>query len=187
MICCLGGVYISDFLDFIAINACLLNISYIPVDPEESPLNFPALKHLFCQNIPFKVSFRSARRDVIFSNRYNNHRAVNPYLSSIHNKLCTDIHKSYSIALPRCTLRFVRGLFLAALGYATRKHNGKVKGRQVNDPSALLLVPNDSGAINSRIYRQDPVAIPLCTTDLRCIAYDTGCIIYVLTILKKIS
>ena len=47
IICCLGGVYTSDFLDFASIDACLLAISDISVDPGEPPYNFPALKHLF--------------------------------------------------------------------------------------------------------------------------------------------
>ena len=97
---------------------------------------------------------------MIFRKSYNNHLASNPYLSSIHEKSATNIQKSYSTALPHWTLRFVRGIFLAALGYATRKHKGKFIERYVNDPSDLLLGPIDSGALNSHIYRQDPVTIP---------------------------
>ena len=62
--------------------------------------------------------------------------------------------------LPRLTLRFVSGIFLAVLGYATRANKGKVKWRQVNDPSALILDPNDSGDQNSHIDRQDSIAMP---------------------------
>ena len=97
---------------------------------------------------------------MISRNLYNNHSVYDTYLSSIHQKSSTNIHKSYSIALPRWTLRFVSGLFLAALGYSTRTHKGKVKGRQVNDPSAILSGPNDSRVLKSRIYRRYHIAMP---------------------------
>ena len=97
---------------------------------------------------------------MVLSNHYNNHLASDPYLSYINEKSATNIHKSYSIALPHWTLRFFSGLFLAALGYATGKHKGKVKGRQVNDPSDLLSGTNDSRDLNSHIYIKYPVAIP---------------------------
>ena len=160
MIRCLGGVYTSNFLDFASIDVYILALSNTPFNPGEPPHDYPALQHLFHQHIPFKASFRSARRDMISRNCYNNHCAYNPYISSIHHNLATDIQKSYSNALPRWTLRFVSGLFLAVLGYATRAHKGKVKGRQVNDPSSLLLGPNDFRALNSNIDRRYPVAMP---------------------------
>ena len=97
---------------------------------------------------------------MILSNRYNNHHTSDPYLSSIHDKSATNIQKLYSIALPSWKLWFVSGLFLAALGYATRKQKGDIKGIQVNDPSALFLGTNESGVLNSLIDRQDPIAIP---------------------------
>ena len=62
--------------------------------------------------------------------------------------------------LTRWTLRFFGGLFIDVLGYATPKHKGKVKVRQVNDPSTLLLVPNDSRSLNSHIDRLYPAAMP---------------------------
>ena len=83
---------------------------------------------------------------MLFRNRCNNHCAYNPYLSSIHEKLATNIQKSYSITLPLWTLRFNARLFLSALGYATCNHKGEVKGVKINDISALILVPNDSRA-----------------------------------------
>ena len=106
------------------------------------------MQHLFHQYIPFKVSFGSAIRDLLFSNSYNNHLDSYPYFSSIHKKSATNIHKSYSTSLPRWTLRFVSGFLLVSLGYATRKHKGNFKGRKVNDPSDLILSPNDSGDLN---------------------------------------
>ena len=48
---------------------------------------------------------------MIFRNRYNNHCASNPYISSMHEKSTTNIQKSYPIALPRWTLRFINGNF----------------------------------------------------------------------------
>ena len=90
----------SDFLNFASIDACLLSLSDIPVNLGEPLHNFLALQHLFHQNIPFKYSFQSARKGMLYSNRYNNHRASDPYLSSIYKKSATNIQKSYSIALP---------------------------------------------------------------------------------------
>ena len=97
---------------------------------------------------------------MLFRNRYNNHHASDPYISSIHKKLATDIQKSYSIDLPCWTLRFLIRFFIASLGYVTRKHKGKFKGREVNDPSALLLGNNESRSLNSHIDIWDTVAMP---------------------------
>ena len=73
---------------------------------------------------------------MLFSNRYINHRASNPYLFCIHNISASNIQKSNSIALPRWTLRFVTGLFLVDLGCATRKN----KGRSNEDRSMTPLL-----------------------------------------------
>ena len=153
MIRCLGGEHISDLLDFTSIDACILALSDIPVNQGEPPHDFPEMQHLFHQHTPFKASFGSAIRDLLFSNSYNNHLDSDPYFSSIHKKSATNIQKSYPTALPRRTLDFVSGLLLVDLGYATCEHKGKVKGRKVNDPSDILSVPNDSGALNSHIDR----------------------------------
>ena len=75
---------------------------------------------------------------MLFRNIYNNHRASDPYISSIHENSDTYIQKYYSIALSRWKLRFFRGIFLVALSYATRTHKVKFKGRQINDTSALI-------------------------------------------------
>lgn len=160
LIRCLGGNYTSDFQDFAAIDASLLALSSIPTDPGEPPHDFNRLHHLFHEHVPFKGHFHCSRKDVLKRNLYNNHRAADPFLASIHEKSAIDIQKSYSIALPRWILRFLDGLFLAALGYATREVKGKIKGRQVNDPSALVNGPDDTGALNSHISRSDPVAMP---------------------------
>ena len=53
MIRCLVGVYTSDFLDFTSIDACLLVLSNIPVNPGEPPHDFPVLQHFSNQHIPF--------------------------------------------------------------------------------------------------------------------------------------
>ena len=94
MIRCLGDSYTSDFLDFSSIYACLLDLSDIPVNPGEPPHTFPAQKRLFCQHTPFKASLKSTRKDMLFRDHYNNHSASDPYLSSIHEKLATNIQKS---------------------------------------------------------------------------------------------
>ena len=59
------------------------------------------------------------------------------------------------------TIRFFIGLLISALGYATHNNKGKVKGIQVNDPSAIILGTNDSGALKLHIDRQDLVALTL--------------------------
>ena len=56
MILCQGVIYTSNFLDFTSINAFIIALSNIPVNPGEPPHNLPALKHLFHQHIPFKAS-----------------------------------------------------------------------------------------------------------------------------------
>ena len=122
MIRYLGRAYTSNFLEFTSINACILALSNIPVNPGELPHDFPVMKQFFHQHIPYKYSLRSARKYMMSSNRYNNHCASNPYISSIHEKLAINIQNYYSITIPHWTLRFVAGLFLTYLGYATRKH-----------------------------------------------------------------
>ena len=82
MIRCLGGAYKGYFLDFSSINACLLTLSYIPVYPGDPPCNFPELQHFSHHNIPFKDSLQRSRKDMLFINPYNNHRASDPYLHS---------------------------------------------------------------------------------------------------------
>ena len=54
MIRCMGGAYMSSFPDFTSIDACILDLSNIPINPGDPPHNFPALQHLLHQNIPFK-------------------------------------------------------------------------------------------------------------------------------------
>ena len=66
---------------------------------------------------------------MMFRNRYNNHRDFDPYISSIHKNSVIDVQKSYSVALPLCTLRFFRGIFLSVLGNSTLDHKGKTKER----------------------------------------------------------
>ena len=116
MIRCLVSVYTSKFLYFASIDACILALSDIPVNLGEPLHDFPVLQHSLHKHIPFKASFRSDRRDMLFRNCYNNHCASNPYLSYIQKKSATGIQKSYSIALPHWTPPFVRVIFLAALG-----------------------------------------------------------------------
>ena len=96
--------------------ACLPDVSDTPFDPGEPMYDPPALKHLLHHHPPFKASPQSAIKDMICRNRYNNHHASDPHLSSIHEKSANNTQKSYSIALPRWTLCFVIGIFLSALG-----------------------------------------------------------------------
>ena len=57
MIRCLDRVYTSDFLVFASTDACLIDLSDIPVNPGEPPHNFPALQYLSHQHIPLKSLF----------------------------------------------------------------------------------------------------------------------------------
>ena len=84
-------------------------------------------------------------------NVYNNHLAAHPHFNSIEPKIASDIQKSYAIALPRWIPRFIDGLLIAAIGWASRLKNGVIKGRQVNDPSFHLHHQNDTGAVNDQI------------------------------------
>ena len=116
MIRCLSGTHTGNFLNLASINECILDLFNIPVVPGESPRELTVLQHLFHYNPPYKYSFQSARKEVLFRNCYNNHCDSKPYLYSIHENLAINIHKSYSITLPLWTLRFVRCIFLASLG-----------------------------------------------------------------------
>ena len=97
---------------------------------------------------------------MLFRKCYNNHCASNTYLSSIKEKFSINILNSYSITLPCWTHSFVTGLFLFDLGYATHDYNVKVKGRQDDDPSSLLLDPNNYGSLNLHTDRQDSDVLP---------------------------
>ena len=52
MIRFLGGVYTSNFLDFSSIDACLLALSNIPVNPGEPLHNFPTLQSYYTSTPP---------------------------------------------------------------------------------------------------------------------------------------
>ena len=69
MIRFLGGVYTSDFLDFASIDACIIALSDILVNPGETSYDFPGLQRLLHQHITFKASFQISRRDMLLSNR----------------------------------------------------------------------------------------------------------------------
>ena len=91
MICFLVGIYTSNFLDFVSKYVCTLALSVIPVNSGKPPHKLYALQHLFHQHIPYKATFQSARRYILFRNCYNNHNASDPYLSSIYEKSATNI------------------------------------------------------------------------------------------------
>ena len=156
----LRGHYTGDFLSFRDIDASLKVLSTIKPAPDEPPHDYTLLHSLFHEQVPFHASFRCRREDVLGRNLYNNHRASDPHLADILKKTAVDVQKSYAIALPRWILYFLPGLFLAALGYAIRELKGKIKGRQVNDPSAHVTGPSDTGALNDHIHKSDPIAMP---------------------------
>ena len=148
----LGGKYVGDFLDFAKIEEILFRLELKKDQSNGVEYNFPLLRDILRHGAPIQGNYSCDRYDTLRRNLYNNHSASYPHTASILEKVASDVHKSYAIALPRWILRFIDGLFLAALGYATREHKGKIKGRHVNDPSAHLF-PDDSGAINDQIKK----------------------------------
>ena len=160
LIRCLRRLYTGDFLDFDTIDATLAAMESIPISEDEPQHDFASLHHIFHQGVPLTAAFHCDRGDVLARNLYDNHRAADPHVESILAKTAIDVSKSYAIALPRWCLRFIDGVFLAALGFATREHKGKVKGRQCNDPSAKITGPADTGALNDHIDRRDPIQMP---------------------------
>ena len=147
----LGGNYTGNFLDFESIDKTLDKLSSIPPEPGQPNHDFDLLHDLYHQGVPRKSSYHCSRTDTFQRNLYNNHRAARPHYEAIIPKVASDVQKSYAIALPRWIFRFLNGVFISAIGWATRTKNGKVKGRQVNDPSALVNGPTDTGALNSYI------------------------------------
>ena len=147
----LGGNYTGNFLDFETIDETLDKLKNIPPDPGQPRHDFDLLHKLYHHGVPHEATYRCSRRDTFQRNLYDNHDAAKPHLHDILPKVATDIQKSYAIALPRWMFRFLNGVFISAIGWATRMKNGKTKGRQVNDPSALVTGPHDTGALNSYI------------------------------------
>ena len=147
----LQGQYTGDFIDFPLVDSVLESLRDIEPSPTQPKHDFSLLHQLYHHGAPVKGQYACNRSDMLDRNIYDNHAAARPHLSSIIPKVSSDIQKSYALALPRWTLRFIDGLFLAALGWVTRLKNGTVKGRQVNDPSAHVVFPSDSGALNDHI------------------------------------
>ena len=150
----LRGNYTGDFVNFSAIDKALDTLSSIKPDEGQPTHDFDLLRKLYHHGVPHEATYTCDREDMLRRNLYNNHKAAHPHYSDIHSKVATDVQKSYAIALPRWILRFIDGLFLAAIGWAIRQKAGKTKGRQVNDPSALLH-PTDTGALNEHISLKD--------------------------------
>jgi hypothetical protein len=150
----LRGNYTGDFVAFTAIDNALSTLQTIKPDQGQPMHDFNLLRNLYHHGVPHEATYTCDREDMLRRNLYNNHKAAHPHYNDIHSKVATDIQKSYAIALPRWIFRFIDGLFLAAIGWAIRQKAGKTKGRQVNDPSALLH-QNDTGALNEHISIKD--------------------------------
>ena len=146
----LHNKYTGDFLDFPEIDRVLNILSSIKPDKNQPTHDFNLLHHIYHQGVPQKASFECSRSDMLRRNLYDNHKQAHPHYNDIEPKIASDVQKSYALALPRWTLRFIDGLFLAAIGWVTRTKNGITKGRQVNDPSANLHC-QDTGAVNDQI------------------------------------
>ena len=149
----LGGQYTGDFLDFPAIDKTLSILKKIKPDTGQPPHDYKKVSHLYHQGIPTFAHYSCKRKDTLARNLYNNHKAAHPHLEEICEKVAADVQKSYALALPRWIFRFIDGVFLAAVGWASRVKNGVVKGRQVNDPSAHITGEDDTGAVNDQIPR----------------------------------
>ena len=137
----LGGNYTGNFIDYPQLDHTLSILESIPPHESQPRHNFKALETLYHQGAPLRGVYSCSLQDMLARNIYDNHSAARPHYSSIH-----PLQKSYAIALPRWTLRFIDGLFLAAIGWATRLKEGKIKGRQVNKPLGTYH-------ISSRLWR----------------------------------
>ena len=160
MIRCLGSTYTSNFLNFASIDACLLAFSDNPVYPGEPMDNFPALWHLLHHHIPFKASLRIYRKYMLFIKRHNNHHDSDP-IPILHSR---EVGHQYLGVLLHWSSPLETPLFQKTFHLCPRlrhtQEQGKGQRAQVNDISALLLVPNESGALEFHIHREDPVTIP---------------------------
>ena len=148
----LQGQYTGDFLDFPLIDRTLNSLSTIPIKKGEPRHDFHLLHKIYHDGAPSSGQFTCNRDDMLKRNLYDNHSAAHPHFDEIEPKIASDIQKSYALACPRWTLHFIDGLLLAAIGWASRMKNGKIKGRQVNDPSFHINNSNeDTGAANDQI------------------------------------
>ena len=147
----LQGPYTGEFLDFPLIDKTLNKLSTIPIAKGEPRHDYHLLHKIYHDGAPSSGHFKCNRNDMLRRNLYDNHSAAHPHFDEIEPKIASDIQKSYALAFPRWTLRFIDGILLAAIGWASRMKNGKIKGRQVNDPSFHLNTNNDTGAANDQI------------------------------------
>ena len=147
----LQGTYTGDFLDFPAIDATLQQLQSISVTNGQPLHDFDLLHQIYHEGAPSSGNYACDIKDMRERNLYDNHSAAQPHHDSIRPKIARDIQHSYAFALPRWMLRFIDGVMLAAIGWVSKTKNGKCKGRQVNDPSAHITGPQDTGAVNDQI------------------------------------
>ena len=145
------GMYTGDFLDYPSIDKTLRKLLATPTTPGQPLHNFDLLHQIYHDGAPSSGHYSCTIDDMRSRNLYDNHAAAKPHHDSIRPKVATDIQKSYAIAFPRWIIRFIDGILLAAVGWISRVKNGKCKGRQVNDPSAHITGPSDTGAVNDQI------------------------------------
>ena len=119
----LQGSYTGDFLDFPLIDSTLNKLSSIPLQKGEPRHDFDLLHKVYHDRAPSSGHFTCNRQDMLARNFYNNHSAAHPHFESIEPKIASDIQKSYAIALPRRILRFIDGLLIAAIGWASRQRS----------------------------------------------------------------
>ena len=155
----LGRSYTGDFIDYATLDSTLDILETIPRDDHQPPVHYDHARHLYHQGVPKSATYTCDREDTLRRNTYNNHSGMTPHVQDVIAKTAVDIQKSYAIAIPRWCFRFINGVFLAALGYAVRTKDGKVKGRQVCDPS-FKMSPSDTGALNTHIDKKDEKACP---------------------------
>jgi hypothetical protein len=163
----LQGPYTGDFLDLPKIDETLKTLEEIPLKEGEPLHNYNLIHKIFHEGAPLSGNYKCDRQDMLLRNLYNNHPASREHSISIEEKIATDVQHSYAIAFPRWSLRFINGLFLAAMGWVTRIKNGINKGRQVNDPSTPILGPLDTGAINDHIPKHMCPEVYYQTTFIR--------------------
>jgi hypothetical protein len=147
----LQGSYTGDFLDFPTIDQTLKKLLQIPIQEGQPKHDFDLLHKIYHDGAPSSGNYTCDIEDMKSRNLYNNHSAASPHHDDIRPKIASDVQHSYALAFPRWILRFIDGILLAAIGWVSRIKNGKCKGRQVNDPSAHINGPKDTGAVNDQI------------------------------------
>lgn len=156
----LRGCYTSDYLDFKKLDDIFSELSKVPLAEGQPPHDFKRIRHQLHHGFPEAKHFRCKRKDVIARNLYDNHNSISPHFELVKENIAKDIQKSFLICFHRWLYLFIHGLHLSPLGVLIKERYGKLKYRQLNDKSTLILGPKDSGAPNSQLDKKDHKEVP---------------------------